>query len=214
MTSDIPLTPMSDTSAALTLPLGDFVQVLVNGNEIHLTTFVDEGRGPFRYEIASLEALKTAVKALPLEGPLGQLTLIECLDSDHHGLHELYNWLANYSEQKGFALTLTPCNRTTAGAVAWVQKYATKHAGRQKDSRPKGVELEFEMDSENILLLNEADLPVERQLLRALGLSRRGLRRLFEAGKMLLAESNPEDHMRAYVARDASGNWQVELLPP
>ncbi len=86
--------------------------------------------------------------------------------------------------------------------------------GRESVSRPKGVELEFEIDDENILLLNEADLPVPKKLLRALGLSSEELRRLFEAGRMLLAGSNPEDRMRAYVARDVGGNWQVELLPP
>ncbi len=108
MTSDVFLTgneEITDSSTALNLLLQDVVQVLVNGNEIHLTTFEDEGRGPFRYEVASIEALKTAVGALPVEGSLGQLTLFKCLDGDQHGLYELYNWLADYSEQKGFLYT-------------------------------------------------------------------------------------------------------------
>ena len=43
-------------STALKLPLRDFMQVLVDGNEIHLTTFEDEGRGPFQYERTTVEA--------------------------------------------------------------------------------------------------------------------------------------------------------------
>ncbi len=80
--------------------------MLVNGSEIHLTTFEDEGRGPFRYETASVAAFKTAVKALPVEGPLGQLTLFKCLDADQHGAYELYRWSADYKKQKGFARDL------------------------------------------------------------------------------------------------------------
>ncbi len=96
----------------------------MNGNEIHLTTFENEGRGPFRYEKASVAAFKTAIKALLVEGSLGQLTLFKCLDAHQHGVCELYHWLADYKKQKGFVVTLMRCNRTTAGAVAWVQKYA------------------------------------------------------------------------------------------
>jgi hypothetical protein len=76
-----------------------------------------------------------------------------------------------------------------------------------------GLVLEFEVDDENILLLREDELPIESELLDVLEITDEELLDLFETATKLLAEANPGDRMRAYVARDSSGRWQAELLP-
>jgi hypothetical protein len=78
----------------------------------------------------------------------------------------------------------------------------------------KGLELEFEIDSENILLLREDQLPLSREILQLLEISHTELQHLFKSAAMLLAETNSVDRMRCYVARDSCGEWQVKLLSP
>ncbi len=79
--------------------------------------------------------------------------------------------------------------------------------------RTAGVVIEFELDDENILLLR-AEGPRRTEVLDLLEISRPELRALFQTAAKLLAGTNPEDRMRAYAARDASGQWQVTLLDP
>ena len=78
----------------------------------------------------------------------------------------------------------------------------------------EGVEVEFEMNDRNILLVRYDDLPLADEPLDVLAISHKELLALFETAAKLLAGSNPEDPMRAYAARDSSGQWQVKLLPP
>jgi hypothetical protein len=85
------------------------------------------------------------------------------------------------------------------------------------DSDPttmEGVELEFEMDDQNILLVRYHDLPLADVVLDVLEISNKELLALFKTAAKLLAGTNPEERMRAYAARDSSSEWQVELLPP
>jgi hypothetical protein len=76
----------------------------------------------------------------------------------------------------------------------------------------KGVELEFEIDSENILLIREDQLPVPRKLLEAFEISHKELKALFKTAAKLLAQTKPRDRMRAYVAQGSARKWQVKLV--
>jgi hypothetical protein len=78
----------------------------------------------------------------------------------------------------------------------------------------KDLELEFEIDSENILLLCGDDLPVRREVLEVLQISHKELEALFKTAAKLLGKTNPDDRMRAYAAQGSTQKWQVELLLP
>lgn len=75
-----------------------------------------------------------------------------------------------------------------------------------------GLELEFEMSSEDILLIREEDVPLPDDLLEVLQMSQMELVGLFETATKLLAEADLGEGMRAYVKRDSSELWQVNLL--
>lgn len=91
---------------------------------------------------------------------------------------------------------------------------AAKAVARRRPAIEKGLELQFEIGSEDIFLLREDELPVASEVLEALEISHEELQALFKTAAKALEQTKPEDQMRAYVARDASGNWQAELLPP
>ena len=76
----------------------------------------------------------------------------------------------------------------------------------------KGLELEFEISSEDILLIREDHLPLPSELLEALQISQMELIALFDTATKLLAETDPNKRMRAYATQDSSGEWQVKLL--
>jgi hypothetical protein len=91
---------------------------------------------------------------------------------------------------------------------------AAKAVARCRPAIKRGLELEFDVGSEDIFLLREDELPVRSELLEALAISHEELQALFKAAAKLLAETYPDDHMRAYATRDSSGKWQVKLLSP
>ena len=66
----------------------------------------------------------------------------------------------------------------------------------------EGVELEFAMDDQNILLLRYHDLPIADELLQVLAIYHKELLALLKTAEKLLAGTSPEDQMRAYAARD------------
>ena len=78
----------------------------------------------------------------------------------------------------------------------------TKHSVTGMASTSPSAELEFEIDSENILLLREDELPLSREVLQLLEISHTELQHLFKSAAMLLAKSNSVDRMRCYVARE------------
>jgi hypothetical protein len=77
----------------------------------------------------------------------------------------------------------------------------------------EAVELEFGFDSETILSIHDDELPVPRELVEALQISHEELKALFKTAARLLAQTNPDDHMRAYAVQDSSYKWRVGLLP-
>lgn len=85
---------------------------------------------------------------------------------------------------------------------------------RRRPGIKKGLEVELEADSENIFLVREDQLPIRDELVEALEISNQELLDLFETATKLLAETDPDGRMRAYATKDATGQWQVELLPP
>jgi hypothetical protein len=84
---------------------------------------------------------------------------------------------------------------------------------RRRPAIKKGLELEIEIDDKSILLVREDELPIKSDILDALEMSIEELLTLFETATTLLADNDPDGHMRAYVAQDANGDWQVKLLP-
>ena len=99
-------------------------------------------------------------------------------------------------------------------AVSYQQAVAANDIIGADSTTMEGVEVEFEMNDRNILLVRYDDLPLADEPLDVLAISHKELLALFETAAKLLAGSNPEDPMRAYAARDSSGQWQVKLLPP
>ncbi len=87
-------------------------------------------------------------------------------------------------------------------------------AARRRLGIKKGLELELEMDSENILLLHGDELPIEDELAVSLDITNLELVGLFETAMKLLAEADPDSGMRAYAKQDANGESQVKLLAP
>jgi hypothetical protein len=114
--------------------------------------------------------------------------------------------------------------RSSNGDLVWIKVensgkkwHLTESPGDAKCvERPgigKDLELEFEIDSDNILLLREDDLPIGREVLEVLQITHKELDALFKTAARLLAETNLDDRMRAYAAQESSGKWRVELLP-
>jgi hypothetical protein len=113
-------------------------------------------------------------------------------------------------------------SRASNGNLVWSNAGEADETGRlppgdARQSQPalmKAAEVEFEIDDENMLLVRGDDLPLESEVLKLLEVSHKELRALFKTAAKLLAETKPEDRMRAYAARDCCGEWQVELLRP
>ncbi len=101
-------------------------------------------------------------------------------------------------------------SRAPNGVLVWSQAKKGEEFYR---SIEKGLELEFEMDSENRLLLRGDELPLEYEEAASLGITNLELLYLFETAMKLLAEADPDSKMRACAAQDTNGEWQVTLLP-
>jgi hypothetical protein len=79
---------------------------------------------------------------------------------------------------------------------------AAKAVARCRPAIKRGLELQFEIGSEDIFLLREDELPIEGELLEALEISHKELQALFKAAAKLLAATNPDDRMRAKADSD------------
>ncbi len=102
-------------------------------------------------------------------------------------------------------------SRAPNGVLVWSRAKKGEEFYRCID---KGLELELEMNSGNSLLLRGDDLPLERELAASLDITNLKLVDLFETAMKLLAQADPDNGMHAYAKQDATGKWQVTLLPP
>ena len=116
-------------------------------------------------------------------------------------------------------------SRAPSGDLRWFANEADAADSRQQalaandiiDLDPttmEGVELEFEMDDQNILLVRYHDLPLADVVLGVLAIDHKELLALFKTAAKLLAGTKSRRPNARNAARDSSGQWQVKLLPP